>query len=169
MVAELIKKLKNKFNGKRQVWVFQGLPGVGKTTAILPVVRGFGKKVISYDKIRETLYGDAAIQGNIAEILAEAKRQFDELILHNNIIIIDITCSKREYFDFWVSHAAQWGITRVEIVRVANYNNAALAKQRNAERAARGGRYVSESIIDQMSAELASFDYSGIVVTDWTE
>ncbi|QFZ91812.2 AAA family ATPase [Synechococcus elongatus] len=75
-----------------------GPPASGKTTFAQSLQQELGAAVIlSTDRIREQLYGDAAIQGPWEEIEAELQRQIQQAVADGKAIIYDATNVKRAW------------------------------------------------------------------------
>lgn len=69
----------------RTLYVMVGVPASGKTTKAKEVD---GTRV-SFDDIREYLYGDASCRGVQSEIQAEFKRRMTQLIVEGKSVVLD--------------------------------------------------------------------------------
>ncbi|HBB34086.1 MAG TPA: kinase [Cyanobacteria bacterium UBA8803] len=74
-----------------------GPPGSGKSTFAAELAKVGNYRIVSTDKIRETFYGDASIQGEWYEIEREVISQIKEAIASHQPIIYDATNAKRSW------------------------------------------------------------------------
>ncbi|MEB3291917.1 MAG: ATP-binding protein [Synechococcales bacterium] len=78
--------------------VLIGIPGSGKTTFAQAWIAHNPRYIhISTDRIRAQLYGDAAIQGNWADIENEVLQQIKAAIAAQRPVIYDATNAKRQW------------------------------------------------------------------------
>jgi len=127
-----------------------GLPGCGKSTFAAQLAPTINALIVSTDEIRAKLYGDESIQGNWADVEAEAIKQIALARDSNRPVIYDATNCKKEH--------------RIDMLnKVAHLNYSWIAwflntpievcKHRNEGRS----RQVPTVVIDAMAFSLASF------------
>lgn len=75
--------------------IMVGLPASGKTTYIKNNLSDY--TVVSADDVREDLYGDAAIQGNIKDVFDKFYERLGEALNTSENIVVDNTSVKAKY------------------------------------------------------------------------
>lgn len=118
-----------------------GIPGSGKSWWCQNILKSWGIRSVSSDKMREILYGDAAIQGDYQEVFSAVYDVCRYILLEDGICCIDATNVTRH-----VREKAIRDIEPDEVVYVIMNNNIKKAKQQNLMRS----RVVPEHIIDRM-------------------
>lgn len=127
-----------------------GVPASGKSTFALSLATLTNAKIVSTDKIRATLYGDASIQGDWNEIETEVIQQIKTTTSQGHSIIYDATNFKRAWRLEFLNQ-----LKNEEIKWIAWYLQTPLeiCKERNQKR----DRHVPESIIESMYQSLKDF------------
>ena len=78
------------------LFMMVGLPASGKSTFAKTITYGNSKPVIhSSDKLREELYGDAAIQGDNNQLFAELHKRIKRDLLQGKSVVYDATNIKK--------------------------------------------------------------------------
>ena len=97
-----------------KAFVLIGAPGAGKSTYAAKLAERENAVVISGDEIRAELYGDAAIQGQWAEIWERIEEMVSECC--GMSVIIDGTHCRRDYRDETVALLRSYGYDQIEAV-----------------------------------------------------
>jgi predicted kinase len=134
-----------------------GIPGSGKSTFATALAELTNSTIVSTDEIRATLYGDAAIQGNWAEIENQALHLIQQTIASGKTVIYDATNFKRLFrIDFLMKLEKKLQTkTSNPPIWIAWYIKTPLktCKQWNQKRQ----RKVPIEIIESMSKSLSNF------------
>ena len=91
-----------------------GAPGAGKSTYAAKLAERENAVVISGDEIRKELYGNAATQGQWAEIWERIEEMVSECC--GMSVIIDGTHCRRDYRDETVALLRSYGYDQIEAV-----------------------------------------------------
>lgn len=87
-----------------------GVPGSGKSTLAQAILQQTSNAVIiSPDRVREQLYGDARIQGNWSEIWREVEAAFARASADRSSVIYDATNYRAEYRRKVIDLARRYG------------------------------------------------------------
>lgn len=130
-----------------------GPPGAGKATFAQQWVKKWPEHVwVSTDRIRETLYGDASIQGVWAEIEAVVLAQIADAIAHHQPVIYDATNAKRAWRLMLMQKLAAKNLANQERLWMGWWLASPLAecKRRNRQRK----RRVEDGVIEDMHRSL---------------
>ncbi len=144
----------------KTAFILQALPGLGKSTLAAEFARQ-GAVIISLDTVRERLYGDASIMGEIMDVLAVAMADCRAACAAGRWVVIDNTHSRRFEMDTWLDILAFY---HYEITVYRWSANVELSKLRNAERRVAGVRYVPDDVIERMALYLGSGACAGVGV-----
>ncbi|MEO1146475.1 MAG: AAA family ATPase [Cyanobacteria bacterium J06638_22] len=92
-----------------------GLPGSGKSTVAAQLATQEGWQIVSTDRIREQLFGDAAIQGAWPQVWAEVERQLRAIAQSSDgKVIYDATNVRRCHRRQFLTRARSWGFDTIE-------------------------------------------------------
>ncbi len=134
--------------------ILVGMPGSGKTTFAKDLLTRLPEALlISYDVIREHMYGDASIQGNFVAINAKAMGIADYAIANKLDVVIDNTNCKASYIEQWI--AAFPGYKAIAYVFNCSKEQAMLNQQTRE-------RQVPFSVIESMYANLQKIDFKAL-------
>lgn len=131
-----------------------GVPGSGKSTLAVELANDSRYVIVSTDKIRSQLYGDASIQGVWSEVESEAIAQISTALLSQKGVIYDATNCKRSFRMDFLQKVS-------EIEPLQNFTCVAwyldtpinIYMERNQKR----DRIVPQEIIESMSKSLHNF------------
>lgn len=118
-----------------------GIPGSGKSWWCKNVLKNWGVRSVSSDRMREALYGDATIQGDYQEVFGAVYDFCRYILLEDGICCVDATNVTRH-----VRQKAIRDICPDEVIYVIMNNNIDRAKQQNQARS----RTVPEHVINRM-------------------
>ncbi len=137
----------------------RGLPGAGKSTwaAAWRDVDPEHRVIVSRDQIRFELYGqyNALTQAQENHVTYVQTDVIEQTLRQGKSVIVDDTNLEREHLDQWTHLAESRGVV-CEVIVINTPLTECLRRNRN--RAAAGGRFVSEQVIRDMDrlAEWAS-------------
>lgn len=127
-----------------------GCPGSGKSTFAALLAKAGGYKIVSTDKIRETLYGDESIQGDWSVIEAQVLAQIREAIALNQSVIYDATNAQRAWRTTLLMQLATENIQWVAWHLQTSLETCKAWNQKRKRR-------VPDSVIEQMFKSLQDF------------
>jgi len=145
--------------------VFVGLPGSGKSTLAREILQREGSNGVSLnrDDLRTELFGDDYHKSNpvgkqetlVTKTLGE---RFERGMLEGKHLVDDNTNTNRRFLHKLLERARSFG-AEIELVTVDVPIEE--AKRRNRQRAAEGGRFVPEHVIDKMAESI--YDARGVM------
>lgn len=148
-----------KTNGK--LFVFVGLPGSGKSTLAKKLAEEYpGALIANRDDMRTSLFGEKYHRGtpdkkSEAQVSAIMRNKMTKAFREGGVVIDDNTNTNPRFLYSLVQLARDYGAS-VQIIPVDV--PLATAKLRNKKRAAEGGRFVPEDVIDRMASQAYSAD-----------
>jgi predicted kinase len=99
-----------------EAYVMCGAPGSGKSTQAQKIADIENASIVSGDRIRYELYGDACIQGNWAEIHDEIESQVANAAALRRPVILDGTHWKKSYRSEAITLLKSYGYIRIEAI-----------------------------------------------------
>lgn len=137
----------------KRAYVMCGVPGSGKSTHVRQICQEHPDAlVVSYDNIREELYGDANIQGYFPDIYRKAVEMIEGA--NGRPIILDNTHVLAKYRRDALDLLSQYGYTEVSLVIVDKPLATCLSQ--NASRNRKVPEEVIESMYESLQSSLAS-------------
>jgi predicted kinase len=131
-------------------YVMVGAPGSGKSSQAQKIAELENAFIVSGDRIRYELYGDASIQGNWSEIHDEIESQVANAAALSRPVILDGTHYRAGYRKEAVAMLRSYGYDNIEAVVVNPSLGTCLA--RNFQRS----RNVPDYVIKEMHGKLQS-------------
>lgn len=124
-----------------------GIPGSGKTTLAKKLVeKGFQR--LCADDIREELYGDAAVQGDAAEVFGIFFKRLEQGLQAGKNIVVDNTNMNRKHRQPILQRAKAAGYTDIQLWCLDVPLDVCLARNKARQ------RLVPEDIVANMFMEL---------------
>lgn len=119
-----------------------GIPGSGKSYFSSKIEKEFSIPRVESDYVREQLYGDASIQGDVGEVFDEVYRQIKIKFNISDVCILDATNVTK-----WARQNAFFRLLPTEVIYIIMDNNYARCSERNAARK----RVVPEYVLRNMN------------------
>ena len=134
-------------NKELTVFMLIGTPGSGKSTWASKRENHDAQRIISTDDIREELSGDPSNQSVSAQSFAIARKRLQEYLSEGHSVVIDATNmyrkTRKDFLDIAKANDAKTVAVVFEVTKET-------AIERNAKRAAAGGRNVPTHVIENM-------------------
>jgi predicted kinase len=125
-----------------------GIPGSGKTTALLGIAQARGIKIVSPDAVREERGIDPSDRARNPEVWKEVRLRVRTLLEQEDAAIVDATFTSRSARQEFIRYLRTIGVD--EIAGLYLDTPLALAKERNIAR----DRKVSEKVLERRHAAL---------------
>ena len=146
-----------------KAFVMCGVPGAGKTTYAHHLSAIYNALIISGDDIRSELYGDAAIQGNWADIWDCITDRVAENCDRN--LIIDGTHCKPTYRAETLTLLRSYGYTNIRATIVER--SLATCLQQNASRKRKVPKHVIHQMFNDLQHSLDSIKNEGFTTIEY--